>query len=488
MLSSVQILLPSISNTSDVIYYKGYVNFKSDTKVTIYFIKFSENSKTLLEDSDKDMKNIIYGCYSEDGIHSSTFNKSRNYNKLIISNQSGELYIKKLFINGNAIDAKDKCLIVFYDLNTIRESEVEWEYSDELSKLQQLVLSENRQPESQPYDATKLSCPIWFSSSMFIQHVINYFNVMKWLLITIKRDKKVSIKHGNLICAILMDLILGYVILQYLTQDTKELSSILMGILEKLINILYSLLKWLMGAPAGLKLNNAFTKMLGKCFSYHVQLWWLFLDVSGEKLDIILHLFYYLGYLGLTFQAAMISDMICIGTFHAYCIYVYAARMFNMQISGLIALLRFFVGRKYNPLRKGIDSCEYTNQELFVGTVAFTIMLLLLPTTLMYYIVFTMFRVLSLLVEYVLAKFIYQIQTLPLYVSALWLIRSPKVAGNVLLEVVSQEEASPFSIELKLLNKSLMYLVNNFKPPVDEPKKVVWTSFLSKVFIGEQIL
>lgn len=65
-------------------------------------------------------------------------------------------------------------------------------------------------------------------------------------------------------------------------------------------------------------------------------------------------------------------------------------RLFNMQVSGLIALLRLFVGRKYNPLRGGIDSCEYTNQELFVGTVAFTILLLLLPTTTMYYIVFTL--------------------------------------------------------------------------------------------------
>lgn len=61
-----------------------------------------------------------------------------------------------------------------------------------------------------------------------------------------------------------------------------------------------------------------------------------------------------------------------------------------MQISGLIALLRLFVGRKYNPLRGSIDSCEYTNQELFVGTVAFTILLLLLPTTALYYIVFTL--------------------------------------------------------------------------------------------------
>lgn len=71
-------------------------------------------------------------------------------------------------------------------------------------------------------------------------------------------------------------------------------------------------------------------------------------------------------------------------------------RLFNIQISGLIALLRLFVGRKYNPLRGGIDSCEYTNQELFVGTVAFTILLLLLPTTAMYYIVFTVVSAINL--------------------------------------------------------------------------------------------
>lgn len=53
---------------------------------------------------------------------------------------------------------------------------------------------------------------------------------------------------------------------------------------------------------------------------------WNITDVSGEKLDIVLNLYQYLGYLGFTFQAAIISDMICLATFHSYCIYVYAAR------------------------------------------------------------------------------------------------------------------------------------------------------------------
>ncbi|CAH2037447.1 unnamed protein product, partial [Iphiclides podalirius] len=202
-----------------------------------------------------------------------------------------------------------------------------------------------------------------------------------WLLTSIKRNKKVSMKEGNFILSLVVDIVLGYLILNLLLQDKNDLAMLLMGILE------------------------------------------------------------YIGYLGFTFQAAIVADMICIATFHSYCIYVYAARLFNIQISGLIALLRLFVGRKYNPLRGGIDSCEYTNQELFVGTVAFTILLLLLPTTVMYYTVFTLFRVLSMLVQYVLAKFIYWVQTLPLYVVSLWLTNSTRVAGNVLIEVVRNDEA-----------------------------------------------
>lgn len=70
--------------------------------------------------------------------------------------------------------------------------------------------------------------------------------------------------------------------------------------------------------------------------------------------------------------------------------YHLSCRLFNIQMSGLIALFRLFVGRKRNPLRARIDSCEYCSEQLFVGTVAFSALLLLLPTTTMYYTVFTM--------------------------------------------------------------------------------------------------
>ncbi|KAJ2946057.1 hypothetical protein O0L34_g4976 [Tuta absoluta] len=373
---------------------------------------------------------------------------------------------------------------MLYDHKKFKSSETVSDTADHFSNLRDF-LKKDAAPAICYEPAVK--GPQWLSSSMFAQHLLNYFNVINWLISTMKREKKVSIKLGNLILAVLMDVALGYIILSQF-QDKKGFTIKLMSILEKLVNMLYSLLKWLMGSPAGLKLNNAFNKMLGKYFSYHIQLWWLFLDVSGAKLDIILQVYHYLGYCGITFQAAIVSDLICIATFHSYCIYVYAARLFNIQVSGLIALLRLFVGRKYNPLRGGIDSCEYTNQELFVGTVAFTILLLLLPTTTMYYIVFTLFRLLSLGVQYILAKLIYIVQTLPLYVTTLWLVRSPKVAGNILLQLENNDEGGPLVLRVKLFSKSLQKLVTLSKPPVEAPKLIEWSNVFSNVIRGNQIV
>ncbi|CAG9786158.1 unnamed protein product [Diatraea saccharalis] len=479
----IRILLPRLVQPCEEFFFGGYVYY-SDLEIIIYFTNFS-TEKTQFERKRCEIDNVVYGCYDKRRHY---LNKKvlKRYNNIVIIDHNIEPKIKDVYLNGKQVDLAD-CIVILYDYEKIVNSEVKWEFDDMFSKLQSLIQNQDDQSNimcSEPL----IMCPSWLASSMFIQHIINYINIIHWAVMSVKRNRKISIKHGNLLLSILMDIFLGYLALHYLAQYKNELSTILMGMLEKLINMLYFLLKWLMGAPAGLKLNNAFNKMLGKYFSYHVQLWWLFLDVSGEKFDHILHLYYYLGYLGFTFQAAVISDMISVATFHSYCIYVYAARMFNIQVSGLIALMRFFVGRKYNPLRGSIDSCEYSNQELFVGTVAFTILLLLLPTTTMYYIVFTLFRMLSLLVQYALAKLIYILQTLPLYVVSLWLLRSPKVAGNILLEVIDSKKGSPLSIRLILFNKSIFYLVNNFCPPVEKPKKLEWASILSNILRGKQIL
>ncbi|XP_013169238.1 PREDICTED: phosphatidylinositol N-acetylglucosaminyltransferase subunit Q [Papilio xuthus] len=484
-MSSLRLILPiKPKSENSEIYFKGYIQTNKDNLTTIYVTKCSK-SYALFEETSIKADNAIYGYYSNDETRKFKFKPFTNC--LIISDQICP-QIQYLSIDGRKIKNIDSCIIISYDPHSIKNSETLKECNDFIFELQTLVRNDYREDQNRTdYEAT-LQNPSWLVSSMFIQHVFNYLNMIIWLIISIRRNRKISMKEGNFILSVLVDITIGYFILELLLKDKKDLGVLLMGILEKLVNLMYTLLKWLMGSPAGLKLNNAFNKMLGRYFSYHIELWWLFLDVSGEKLNVILHLYRYIGYLGFTFQAAIIADMICVATFHSYCIYVYAARLFNIQISGLIALLRLFVGRKYNPLRGGIDSCEYTNQELFVGTVAFTILLLLLPTTVMYYTVFTMFRVLSMLVQYILAKCIYLVQTLPLYVFILWIIKSTKVAGNVFLEVVKNDETSLLVLQIKLLTVSLQDLINNFKPPVEVSKHVEWSNIVSNIVTGKQII
>lgn len=65
-------------------------------------------------------------------------------------------------------------------------------------------------------------------------------------------------------------------------------------------------------------------------------------------------------------------------------------RLFNIQLNALISLFRLFLGKKKNPLRERVDSCQYKPDQLFVGTLLFTILLFLVPTTWVYYTVFTM--------------------------------------------------------------------------------------------------
>lgn len=56
------------------------------------------------------------------------------------------------------------------------------------------------------------------------------------------------------------------------------------------------------------------------------------------------------------------------------------------------SLWRLFRGKKWNVLRQRVDSAVYDADQLFVGTLLFTVLLFLLPTIGLYYVVFTLVR------------------------------------------------------------------------------------------------
>ena len=145
-----------------------------------------------------------------------------------------------------------------------------------------------------------------------------------------------------------------------------------------------------MGAPAGLKLNSVLSMCLGRFFLYHIHLWVTFLHIFTPYVSHFLT--YYcleaLSKMGLCMQMAVLQDAFNLITFHIHCFYAYARRLFISQSRGLMSLWRLFRGKKYNPLRDRVDSSSNSVDQLFLGTLAFTILLFLFPTTLMYFTVF----------------------------------------------------------------------------------------------------
>ncbi len=215
-----------------------------------------------------------------------------------------------------------------------------------------------------------------------------------FLLARLKQAREMKDKPIRLLSLLGFDLTLGLLCSSLLTRLSLPLTSqsLLLRPMELVISRLRSLISWLMGAPAGLKLNSVLSGALGKFFLYHVHLWVTFLQLSAPHLSRAMSAGAgVLPYAGLCVQVSLTQDAFNLATFHVHCFYAYARRLFRSQTSGLLSLWRLFRGKKYNPLRDRVDSCEDNDVDrLFVGTVAFTVLLFLYPTTLMYYCVFAL--------------------------------------------------------------------------------------------------
>uniref|UniRef100_A0A0N5AWU4 7TM_GPCR_Srx domain-containing protein n=1 Tax=Syphacia muris TaxID=451379 RepID=A0A0N5AWU4_9BILA len=81
----------------------------------------------------------------------------------------------------------------------------------------------------------------------------------------------------------------------------------------------------------------------------------------------------------------MVSDFFITFSFDIKLCY----RLTEVCFVAVCSLWRVFRGRKYNPLRKRVDSLQLDSRQLFIATLFFTILLFLYPTVIIYYLVFS---------------------------------------------------------------------------------------------------
>ncbi|XP_062914901.1 phosphatidylinositol N-acetylglucosaminyltransferase subunit Q [Mobula hypostoma] len=297
-------------------------------------------------------------------------------------------------------------------------------------------------------------------------------------------------RKANLFVSFLIDVGLGMLLISWLYQQNRigHLADALVPAAAHIAKELEKLLEWLMGAPAGLKMNKALDEVLGHFFLYHIHLWISYIHLMSPFIEMIL---WYVGLsacLGLTVALSIVSDIIALLTFHIYCFYVYGARIYCLKICGLSSLWRLFRGKKWNVLRQRVDSCSYDLDQLFIGTLLFTVLLFLLPTTALYYLVFTLLRLVVVVIQGLIQLLMDFINTLPLFALGLRLCRPYVLAAGVKFQVFQKVAGKPLHLLMQINPLTYGMIIKCYRLPTYRcyPKDS-WAALCKKLFVGKLI-
>ncbi|CDK24900.1 unnamed protein product [Kuraishia capsulata CBS 1993] len=257
------------------------------------------------------------------------------------------------------------------------------------------------------------------------------------------------------------DILLGVVISRFLTDHADIISSSSKEIISDLLTRRLSyLIRWLMNSPAGFKLNNELAGFLGELTLWVIKIW------EDSLIDTLLspHMVMILvtqialatQFMGASFFISVWLDLMNILVFHVRCFYFASTRIYHWQLDILRSLFRLFYGKKYNHLRKRIDSNNYELDQLFFGIIIFTILLYLLPTVVVFYLTFVLAR-LSLFTLTAMCQFLLiGLNYMPLVVFLLRLKRKTGLPGGILFKNLDNSSAESVGVfELKSRSLSL---------------------------------
>ncbi|EHH60018.1 hypothetical protein EGM_11281 [Macaca fascicularis] len=259
-------------------------------------------------------------------------------------------------------------------------------------------------------------------------------------------------RKANTVASVLLDVALGLTLLSWLHGRSRigHLADALVPVADHVAEELQHLLQWLMGAPAGLKMNRALDQVLGRFFLYHIHLWISYIHLMSPFVEHI--------------------------------------RLYCLKIHGLSSLWRLFRGKKWNVLRQRVDSCSYDLDQLFIGTLLFTILLFLLPTTALYYLVFTLLRLLVVAVQGLIHLLVDLINSLPLYSLGLRLCRPYRLAAGVKFRVLQNEAGRPLRLLMQINPLPYSRVMHTYRlPSCGWHPKDSWGALCRKLFFGELI-
>jgi phosphatidylinositol glycan class Q protein len=191
-----------------------------------------------------------------------------------------------------------------------------------------------------------------------------------------------------------------------------------------------------MGVPAGLKLNDHLDFCLGNLCMLGIECYQVLYRAAHPLLPLILVSTAVSGAFGVTVMLCVMSDLLSLATLHIRLFYSLAARWHGLQTKALTSLWRLFRGKKRNVLRRRIDACHYSMDQLLLGTLLFTVLVFLFPTTFVYYLLFFLVHSAVCMIQGAVGVLVGEVNHFPIFAVLQRLVDARHLPGGVTLELL----------------------------------------------------
>ncbi|CAK7568468.1 MAG: pig-Q [Sporothrix epigloea] len=244
------------------------------------------------------------------------------------------------------------------------------------------------------------------------------------------------IRFYNSLWLVANDVIIGIAVGSYIIDNAGWVADQISTLLSTYtVDALQSSISWLMGWPAGLKLNTELAAFLGDLFLWVIEYWSSCIEALRPALPHIIWFIGFSSFAGASMPLALFSDLLSVLTIHIYSFYLASARIYHWQLTILISLFHLFRGKKHNVLRNRIDSCDYDLDQLLVGTILFTFLFFLLPTVVVFYLNFAVARMVIISLKAIFDTLLSCLNHFPLFALMLRVKDPRRLPGGIRFEL-----------------------------------------------------
>ncbi|GHJ85450.1 hypothetical protein NliqN6_1852 [Naganishia liquefaciens] len=257
------------------------------------------------------------------------------------------------------------------------------------------------------------------------------------------------ISFYNTVWLIANDLIIGWTISSILSEQSVTLENTANQAFQRLFmwNIMDGL-RWLDDWPVGLKLNTPLSRLFCETYIGMANIWPMTISRTLITTEFILFFIRYASFLGASMFLSALSDIIGLATLHVRLATYVSGAIYRAETIALYSLWNLFRGKRWNTLRNRVDSYDYGIDQLFLGTLLFTIALFLLPTIATYYLFFATIHLALLYVQGTNDTALSFINSFPLFALMLRLKEPSRLPGGVSMQLISRSEAPHIQLQL----------------------------------------